>query len=77
MGAVGLQTYIWNNNIKSTLLLLGFLPKMAALVEAVACEWDSGRIAAHASNFRWDDNVARLSGILQTAAHPLCIDSAA
>ena len=24
MGAVGLQTYIWNNNIKSTLLLLGF-----------------------------------------------------
>ncbi|MFC5439097.1 glycosyltransferase family 4 protein [Rhodanobacter ginsenosidimutans] len=49
----------------------------AALVEAVACEWDSGRIAAHASGFRWDDNVARLSGILQAAAHPPCIDSAA
>jgi glycosyltransferase involved in cell wall biosynthesis len=49
----------------------------AALVEAVGREWDSGRIAAHASDFRWDDNVARLSGILQTAAHPPCIDSAA
>jgi hypothetical protein len=49
----------------------------AALVEAVGREWDSGRIAAHASGFRWDDNVARLSGILQTAVHPPRVGSAA
>lgn len=48
-----------------------------ALVEATAREWDSSRIAAHASGFRWDDNVARLSGILQAAARPPRIDSAA
>jgi len=47
-----------------------------ALVDAAAREWDSSRIAAHASGFRWDDNVARLSGILQAAARPPRIDSA-
>jgi hypothetical protein len=49
----------------------------AALVEAVGREWDSGRIAAHASDFRWDDNVTRLIGFLQAAARPPRIDSAA
>ena len=34
MGAVGLQTYIWNNNIKSTLLLLGFPLLLLAMVYA-------------------------------------------
>jgi glycosyltransferase involved in cell wall biosynthesis len=48
-----------------------------ALVDAAAREWDSSRIAAHASGFRWDDNVARLSGILQTAVHPPRVGSAA
>jgi glycosyltransferase involved in cell wall biosynthesis len=36
-----------------------------ALVEAGARHWDSARIAAHASGFRWDDNVRRLGCILQ------------
>ena len=34
MGAVGLQTYIWNNNIKSTLLLLGFPLLLLGMVYA-------------------------------------------
>jgi heat shock protein HtpX len=34
MGAVGLQTYIWNNNIKSTLLLLGFPVLLLGMVYA-------------------------------------------
>jgi glycosyltransferase involved in cell wall biosynthesis len=49
----------------------------AALAEAAARTWDHHRIAAHASGFRWDDNVTRLSGILQAAARPPRIDSAA
>lgn len=51
----------------------------AVLVEATGRAWDSRRIAAHASGFRWDDNVDRLSGILQAvAARPLrTLDSAA
>jgi heat shock protein HtpX len=36
MGAVGLQTYIWNNNIKSTLLLLGFPVLLLGMVWAFA-----------------------------------------
>ncbi len=32
MAAVGLQTYIWNNNIRSTLLLIGFPFLLVALV---------------------------------------------
>ena len=35
MGAVGLQTYIWNNNLRSTLLLLGFPLLLLAMVFAV------------------------------------------
>jgi len=35
MGAVGLQTYIWNNNIKSTLLLLGFPVLLLGMVYAL------------------------------------------
>ncbi len=34
MGAVGLQTYIWNNNIRSTLLLLGFPVLLLGMVYA-------------------------------------------
>jgi heat shock protein HtpX len=34
MGAVGLQTYIWNNNIKSTLLLVGFPVLLLGMVYA-------------------------------------------
>ena len=34
MGAVGLQTYIWNNNLKSLLLLLGFPILLLAMVYA-------------------------------------------
>jgi heat shock protein HtpX len=34
MGAVGLQTYIWNNNLKSLLLLLGFPVLLLALIYA-------------------------------------------
>ena len=34
MGAVGLQTYIWNNNLKSLLLLLGFPVLLLGMVYA-------------------------------------------
>jgi heat shock protein HtpX len=34
MGAVGLQTYIWNNNLKSVLLLLGFPLLLLGMVYA-------------------------------------------
>lgn len=34
MGAVGLQTYIWNNNLKSLLLLLGFPVLLIGMVYA-------------------------------------------
>ncbi|MGH6992926.1 MAG: M48 family metallopeptidase [Caulobacteraceae bacterium] len=35
MGAVGLRTYIWNNNIRSTLLLIGFPMLLVGLVFAI------------------------------------------
>ncbi len=35
MGAVGLQTYIWNNNLKSGLLLLGFPILLLGMLYAV------------------------------------------
>ena len=35
MGAVGLQTYIWNNNLRSTLLLLSFPVLLLGMVYAV------------------------------------------
>ncbi|MEO7068161.1 MAG: glycosyltransferase family 4 protein [Rhodanobacter sp.] len=41
----------------------------AALIRASSCAWDSAQIAAHASNFRWDDNVRRLSDVLQAVAN--------
>jgi heat shock protein HtpX len=34
MGAVGLQTYIWNNNLKSLLLLIGFPVLLVGMVYA-------------------------------------------
>ena len=34
MGAVGLQTYIWNNNLKSLLLLVGFPVLLVGMVYA-------------------------------------------
>ena len=36
MGAVGLQTYIWNNNLKSLLLLVGFPILLLGMVYALA-----------------------------------------
>ncbi|MDR3445568.1 MULTISPECIES: glycosyltransferase family 4 protein [unclassified Dyella] len=39
-----------------------------ALVDALGRSWDGGQIAAHAGRFRWDENIQRLSGILEAAA---------
>jgi glycosyltransferase involved in cell wall biosynthesis len=39
-----------------------------ALIAALAESWDAQRIAAHASRFRWDENIQRLGDILQSAA---------
>jgi glycosyltransferase involved in cell wall biosynthesis len=39
-----------------------------ALIAALAESWDPQRIAAHASRFRWDENIQRLGDILQSAA---------
>ena len=39
-----------------------------ALIAALAESWDAERIAAHASRFRWDENIQRLGDILQSAA---------
>jgi len=36
----------------------------AALIDATGRSWDSARIAAHAGDFHWDDNVDRLERIL-------------
>ena len=47
MGAVGLQTYIWNNNIKSVLLLLGFPVLLVGMVyagELLLLGWGYGPI---------------------------------
>ncbi len=38
----------------------------AALIAASARAWDASAIAAHASGFRWDDNIQRLDCILQS-----------
>src|SRR4051812_22854957 len=35
MGAIGLQTHIWNNNIRSSLLLVGFPVLLLGLVYAL------------------------------------------
>ncbi|WP_201313960.1 glycosyltransferase [Dyella sp. EPa41] len=39
-----------------------------ALIAALAAAWDAQRIAAHASRFRWDENIQQLGDILQSAA---------
>jgi glycosyltransferase involved in cell wall biosynthesis len=39
-----------------------------ALVDALGKAWDTPLIAAHASRFRWDENVQQLGGILEAAA---------
>ena len=36
----------------------------AALIDASGRSWDAARIAAHAGEFRWEDNVNRLDRIL-------------
>ena len=41
----------------------------AALLEAAGRGWDGARIAAHARNFRWEDNVGRLDRVLRHAAN--------
>jgi glycosyltransferase involved in cell wall biosynthesis len=38
-----------------------------ALIEASERQWNTAAIVAHASRFRWDDNVQRLDRILQAA----------
>lgn len=45
----------------------------AALLEATEKSWDSTRIATHADDFRWEDNVIQLERILQevVAATPV------
>lgn len=46
-----------------------------ALIVVTGQAWDCRRIAAHASSFRWDDNVGRLDDILQSVivgAPPFC-----
>jgi glycosyltransferase involved in cell wall biosynthesis len=50
-----------------------------ALLEATGRRWNSARIAAHAGDFRWEDNVHRLERILQDVAGlaPLALDAAA
>jgi glycosyltransferase involved in cell wall biosynthesis len=40
----------------------------AALLEATRRTWDSARIATHAGNFRWEDNVDQLERVLLDAA---------
>ena len=44
----------------------------AALIAAGARTWEAARIAAHASGFRWDDNIERLDCILQEIAKSSC-----
>ncbi|WP_458071082.1 glycosyltransferase [Rhodanobacter sp. BL-MT-08] len=39
----------------------------AALIEASERQWNAAEIVAHASRFRWDDNVQRLDRILRAA----------
>jgi glycosyltransferase involved in cell wall biosynthesis len=39
-----------------------------ALVDALGNSWDTARIAAHASRFRWDENIQRLGDVLEAAA---------
>lgn len=39
-----------------------------ALIDALGKPWDSDHIAAHASRFRWDENIQQLGDILQAAA---------
>jgi glycosyltransferase involved in cell wall biosynthesis len=40
----------------------------AALIDASARSWSHRRIAAHARDFRWEDNVRQLDAILCAAA---------
>jgi glycosyltransferase involved in cell wall biosynthesis len=39
-----------------------------ALIDALGKTWDTEQIAAHASRFRWDENIQQLSDILEAAA---------
>lgn len=38
-----------------------------ALIAAAAHAWDGARIAGHAAEFRWDDNIRQLDAVLQAA----------
>jgi heat shock protein HtpX len=42
MGAFGLKTHIWNNNLKSVLLLVGFPILLLALTYALLLLWQAG-----------------------------------
>jgi len=39
-----------------------------ALIDALGKPWDTAQIAAHATRFRWDENIQQLSDILVVAA---------
>lgn len=70
MGAVGLQTYIWNNNLKSGLLLLGFpllLIGMVYALELLLMSW-----GALPSGYSMSDNFA-LAGQMLVGYAPLAI----
>ncbi len=70
MGAVGLQTYIWNNNLKSGLLLLGFPLLLVAMVyalELMLMSW-----GALPSGYTMSDNFA-LAGQMLVGYAPLAI----
>jgi heat shock protein HtpX len=70
MGAVGLQTYIWNNNLKSVLLLLGFPLLLVAMVyalELMLMAW-----GALPSGYTMQDNFA-LAGQMLVGYAPLAI----
>ena len=74
MGAVGLQTYIWNNNIKSALLLLGFPVLLVAMVyagELLLMGWGYGPMGYSAQ-----DNFTVAGQMLWQSA-PLAIAAAA
>ena len=71
MGAFGLQTHIWNNNLKSAFLLAGFPVLLIFLIFGLAVGYvgltepvpDTGaglRLAGGAPTSRWTPSVANV-----------------
>lgn len=48
-----------------------------ALIHAAGKNWDGAQIAAHASGFRWEDNIGRMERILQDVMAPIPIPAGA